>query len=232
MTSPDPSDPSVAQAVFGERLAEARRYADLLATDGVAHGHIGPREVDRLWDRHLVNSALVTDLLPVDAAVVDVGSGAGLPGIPMAIRRPDLRVTLVEPMARRVRFLTAAVEALDLAGQVTIVRGRADDDVVRNSAARSKWVVARAVAPLDRLVEWCLPLLATDGKLLAMKGRSVQDEIDRCRTRLRQLGARVEVTQELGAESEGEPTWIVTVGRDGEAGSRRHSRRGDRRGAR
>ncbi len=153
-------------------------YAELLAGIGTAHGHLGPREVPRLWARHLLNCAVVTDLLPQGARVIDVGSGAGLPGIPMALRRPDLSAVLVEPMERRSRFLQECVAALGLADRVSVVRGRAEAAEVRSAVGLSAWVTARAVAPLDRLADWCLPLVAAGGRLLALKGASVRKEIE------------------------------------------------------
>lgn len=164
--------------MFGEQLPAAVAYAGLLAATGVAHGHLGPREVPRLWERHLLNCAVVTDLLPDGARVVDVGSGAGLPGVPMALRRPDLQVVLVEPMERRSLFLQHCVDTLELGDRVSVLRGRAENAEVRATVGPSTWVTARAVAPLERLAEWCLPLLEPGGRLLALKGASVRDEIE------------------------------------------------------
>lgn len=210
--TPEPPG-DAASAVFGHRLGTARRYATLLAGDGVAHGHLGPREVDRLWDRHLINSALVADLVPAGARVVDVGSGAGLPGIPMVIRRPDLRVDLVEPMRRRTEFLLRVVADLELAGQVRVVRGRADDSHINGLVGGADWVVARAVAPLDRLVRWTLPLLAPGGRLLALKGSSATAEVDEHRRAVTQAGGRqIEITQ-LGGTAGTTPTWVVSIQR-------------------
>src|SRR5689334_23096915 len=122
--------PDGAAALFGDRLDLATRYAHLLAAAGVERGLIGPREVPRLWERHLVNCALPTDLFPTESRVVDVGSGAGLPGLVMAIRRPDLRDDLVESLERRTTFLTEAIDSLGLVGQIRVVRGRAEDRAV------------------------------------------------------------------------------------------------------
>jgi 16S rRNA (guanine527-N7)-methyltransferase len=205
--------PALAGELFGERLALAETYAARLAGDGTTRGLIGPREVDRLWDRHLLNSAVLCDLIPTGARVVDVGSGAGLPGLPMAIRRPDLRVDLVEPMRRRVEFLLEVVTQLDLSATVRVLRGRADDPAVIEAAGTSDWVVARAVAPLDRLVAWCLPLLSSGGRLLALKGASAADEVARCRAEMRRLGAAAIDVQELGAGVLTVPTHVVVVGR-------------------
>jgi 16S rRNA (guanine527-N7)-methyltransferase len=137
---------------------------------------IGPRELPRLWERHLLNSAAIASLVPAGARVVDVGSGAGLPGIPLALARPDLTVTLLEPLARRVAFLTECVDRLGLE-RVTVVRGRAEEGPVRRELGGADVVTARAVAPLDRLAGWCLPLLRPGGLLLAMKGSTAAEEL-------------------------------------------------------
>jgi 16S rRNA (guanine527-N7)-methyltransferase len=172
----DPVVPPEAAAVFGPALDQARAYARLLATDGTVRGLIGPREVPRLWDRHLLNSAAIATLVPPGARVVDVGSGAGLPGIPLALVRPDLAITLLEPLARRVAFLDECVDRLGLA-HVTVVRGRAEEGPVLRSLGGADVVTARAVAPLDRLAGWCLPLLRVGGQLLALKGSSAAEEL-------------------------------------------------------
>jgi 16S rRNA (guanine527-N7)-methyltransferase len=187
VSAPDPDEN--AREIFGVRLPLAVAYAQRLATNGVDRGLLGPRETDRIWPRHLVNSALVADLIPAGAAVVDVGSGAGLPGIPLAIRRPDVTLELVEPIMRRTEFLTAVVLELGLAEQVRVIRGRADDPQVQATIGAASWLVARAVAPLDRLVKWCLPLLAPRGTLLAIKGRSAAEE-----------AARLQASQPAGVE--------------------------------
>lgn len=179
--------PAVATAVFGAQLDAARAYAQLLARDGVRRGLIGPREVDRLWERHLLNSAAVGELLRQGEAVVDVGSGAGLPGIPLALARPDLRVTLVEPMLRRTEFLREAVEALGL--DVAVVRGRAEEPGVRERVGGADAAVSRAVAPLDKLTRWCLPLVHPGGRMLAMKGERATDEVEEQRRVMGSLGA-------------------------------------------
>ena len=224
MTAPQPPTrrarsvaPPAATALFGDRLHLAHRYAARLTGDGVLRGLIGPREAERIWERHLLNSAILTDLLPADARVVDVGSGAGLPGIPMALRRPDLTMDLVEPMQRRVTFLSEVVAELGLGGSVQVVRGRADDAEVARRVGRADWVVARAVAPLDRLVRWCLPLLSAHGRLLALKGAGGVQEAARHDQAVRRLGARVVGLEQLGEETLGELTWVVVVERAGRA---------------
>jgi 16S rRNA (guanine527-N7)-methyltransferase len=167
-----------------DRLPLAERYAELLATDGVVRGLIGPREAPRLWDRHLVNCALLADLVPEGVTVCDIGSGAGLPGLVLAIARPDLRVTLVEPLLRRTTFLEEAVADLGL-DTVEVVRGRAD---ALHGRRRFAVVTSRAVAPLDRLLAWSMPLVEPTGALVAMKGSSATDEIEAARPVLSGMG--------------------------------------------
>jgi 16S rRNA (guanine527-N7)-methyltransferase len=216
-----PAPPPTAASVFGPRLPMAEAYADRLAGDGVVRGLIGPREVPRLWDRHLLNSAVLTELLPDGDRVADVGSGAGLPGLVMAIRRPDLRVVLIEPMQRRVEFLAEVVDTLGLAEQVRVVRGRAEEPRVRAEAGDLDSVVARAVAPLDRLVKWCLPLVPPGGRLLALKGARAGAEAGEHRSALRRAGAGGVSVQMLGAGVLEEPTWVVVVERAAASTARR-----------
>jgi 16S rRNA (guanine527-N7)-methyltransferase len=193
-TAGDP--PDAARAVFGSGLALAQRYADWLAGVGIQRGLLGPREQSRVWERHVLNCAVLTDLIPADVRVVDVGSGAGLPGVPIAIRRPDLTVDLVEPMQRRSTFLAEVVRELDLGDTVRVVRGRAEEPETIRAVGDASWAVARALAPLDRLARWCLPLLRPGGTLVALKGKTVSDEVTEHRETLHRLGAasvRVEV---------------------------------------
>jgi 16S rRNA (guanine527-N7)-methyltransferase len=180
--------PAIAHYVFGERLPMAVKLAQLLGTAGLDRGLLGPRELPRLWDRHLLNCAVLADLLPTRARVVDVGSGAGLPGLVLAVRRPDLRVELVESLQRRVAFLDEAVARLGLEDAVRVVRGRAEDAGTIEAVGEVAWVTARAVAPLDRLVKWCLPLLHAGGTLLAVKGAQADDELATHRTAIRRAG--------------------------------------------
>jgi 16S rRNA (guanine527-N7)-methyltransferase len=205
--------PPPAAGVFGNRLDLAVRYAELLATDGVVRGLIGPREVARLWDRHLLNSAVVTDLVPAGARVVDVGSGAGLPGLPMALRRPDLSLDLVEPMLRRTQFLTEMVTELGLGSAVRVSRGRADDPAVLAMVGSADWIVARAVAPLDRLVRWCLPLLRPGGRLLALKGARAAAEVTEHRRLIGRLGGEEIEVLRVGEEWPEAATWVVSLRR-------------------
>ncbi|KQY30704.1 MULTISPECIES: 16S rRNA (guanine(527)-N(7))-methyltransferase RsmG [Nocardia] len=176
-----PSDeqepPAAAARVFGDRLDTARRYYAALATAGVERGLIGPREVPRLWERHILNCAVIGELIDEGASVVDIGSGAGLPGIPLAIARPDLRITLVEPLLRRTIFLSEFIEEAGL--DVTVVRGRAEQSGVIKEAGGADVVTSRAVAPLAKLAHWSLPLLRDHGRMLALKGTSAAEELER-----------------------------------------------------
>jgi 16S rRNA (guanine527-N7)-methyltransferase len=165
-----------AAAIFGSRIDLARRYAELLAGPGVERGLLGPREIGRLWDRHLLNSAVVGELLDQGERVIDIGSGAGLPGIPLAIARPDLEVVLLEPMLRRSEFLTEAVAELGL--PIEVVRGRAEDPWVRDQFGSRDVAVSRAVAALDKLVKWSMPLLRQDGRMVAIKGERAPEEVE------------------------------------------------------
>ncbi|MEY3733121.1 MAG: hypothetical protein RL347_480 [Actinomycetota bacterium] len=173
------------------------RYGELLATAGVERGLIGPREVPRLWDRHLLNCAVAVPLVPEGADVIDVGSGAGLPGLVWAITRPDLRVICLEPLQRRAAFLEEAVTTLNLGERVQVVRARAED-IVRGrgpvTSLRAQVVTARAVAPMERLAGWTVPLVKPDGELLALKGRSAAEEVQASAAVLERLGiVRVEI---------------------------------------
>lgn len=189
VATPVEGTPHYAGELFGARLPLAERFAQLLCGDGVRRGLVGPREPSRIWARHIANCAVVTELIPLRSRVVDVGAGAGLPGLAIAVRRPDVRVDLVEPLLRRVEFLHDTVAALRLGDQVRVVRGRADEPAVIKTVTGAAVVTARAVAPLNRLVPWCLPLMAADGLLVLIKGRSAADEVSRHRDALRHAGA-------------------------------------------
>jgi 16S rRNA (guanine527-N7)-methyltransferase len=164
-----------ATAIFGPRLGVAQRYAELLAGAGVERGLLGPREVGRLWDRHLLNSAAVGELLDPGERVIDIGSGAGLPGIPLAIARPDLGIVLLEPLLRRSEFLAEVVAELGLT--VEVVRGRAEEPWVRDQFGGQDAAVSRAVAALDKLTKWSMPLLQPGGRMLAIKGERAPEEV-------------------------------------------------------
>jgi 16S rRNA (guanine527-N7)-methyltransferase len=169
----EPIADAVVAEWFGAAAPLAIRYVDMLTTDGVRRGLLGPREVPRIWSRHVLNCVVIHPLLAPGTTVGDIGSGAGLPGIVLAIARPDLAVTLIEPLLRRSSFLERATAALELPN-VTVVRARAEDLA---GTARYDYVVARAVAPLDRLARWALPLCTAGGEVVAIKGNSARDEL-------------------------------------------------------
>ncbi len=210
---------SVAQ-VFGERAGLAESYREALATDGVIRGLIGPREVPRLWVRHVLNCAVLGELVVADESVVDVGSGAGLPGIPLAIARPDVRVTLVEPLLRRSVFLQEIVDSLGL-DNVTVIRGRAEEGNVVKAAGSADVVTSRAVAPLEKLARWSLPLVRVGGRMLALKGSSAAEEIDRDRAVLARLGAGKLAVVECGAAVLPAATVVVRAERVAQHGRRK-----------
>ena len=200
--------PDAARGVFpSARVPLIERYAELLATDGVVRGLIGPREAPRLWDRHLLNCAVLGELVPAGATLCDIGSGAGLPGLVLAIARPDVRMTLVEPLLRRTTFLAEVVDRLQL-DNVEVARGRAESLHGRRTF---DVVTSRAVAPLDRLLGWSMPLVAPDGTLLAMKGASVTEEVEAARPVLRELGCTDPEISVLGAERLETPTYALRV---------------------
>jgi 16S rRNA (guanine527-N7)-methyltransferase len=216
-----PAPPAVAGAVFGESLTRMAKYAELLATDGVVRGLIGPHEVARLWDRHLLNCAVVSELIDPGLAVVDVGSGAGLPGIVLAVLRPDLRVTLVESLARRVAFLEECRDALQLT-TLSVLRGRAEEPAIVSRLTPVDVVTARAVAPLDRLAKWCMPLLGPGGRLLAIKGESAAREVDEYRTVVARAGGDITLRR-CGVGLVEPPATVIEVTR--RAGGREGRRR-------
>lgn len=219
-----PQPGPAAGAVFGDRLPLARRFAEHLVTSGVERGLIGPREASRVWDRHLLNCAVVAELVPVGVRLVDVGSGAGLPGIPLALARPDLGIVLVEPLARRVDWLREVVADLGVA--VEVERGRAEENMVRRRWEGADVVTARAVAPLERLARWCLPLLRPGGLLLAVKGVSATEEVERDAAAVRGLGGGPPRIERCGTGIIDPPSTVVVV----ERGTGRPDRSGRRRG--
>lgn len=215
--------PAVARALFGDRLGPARRYAALLADTGVAYGLIGPKEGNRVWERHLLNCAVLSELIEPDARVLDLGSGAGLPGIPLALVRPDLEVVLLEPLARRVDWLRGVLDDLEL--PVVVVRGRAEDAAIRRRWGGADVVTARAVAPLARLAGWALPLLRSGGHLLAMKGESAHDEVIRDRAAVRGFGGSTPRVVQCGRTHVEPPTTVVIVEQSGRPANLRRARR-------
>lgn len=202
-----PTPPRLAAEIFGERLSLAVHYADLLVTTGIAHGLLGPREAPKVWERHIVNCAMVESLLPHRTRLVDIGSGAGLPGLALAIARPDLRITLVEPLARRADWLLNAVEKLGLT-QVTVQRARAEDLA---GLIQASVVTARAVAKIEQLVAWSWPLMPQGGRLLALKGQNAATELTEAQARLGQFGVVSSTVHSLGADVLDPPVRVIEV---------------------
>jgi 16S rRNA (guanine527-N7)-methyltransferase len=198
--------PGVAQ-IFGDRAVLAEQFAAILTDTGVSHGLIGPREVPRLWERHILNCAVIHPAIAKHQKVIDVGSGAGLPGLALAIARPDLELHLVEPMLRRTSWLSMATAELGLSN-VTVHRGRAHQFWGTLSAPV---VTARAVARLSDLATWCLPLLQPGGCLLALKGTSVAEELEEDRAVLRQHGSVDETIETFGSGVVDPETTVLRV---------------------
>jgi 16S rRNA (guanine527-N7)-methyltransferase len=204
VTSPTPAAVS---ELYGEALGTIEAYVSALSTRGVEWGLIGPREVPRLWERHILNSVAIAGLIGSGATVVDVGSGAGLPGIPLALLRPDLDVVLLEPKVRRADFLTQTVDELGIGDRVRVIRARAEEHRATYDVA-----TCRAVAPLGQLLGWTSRLFLPDGELLALKGASAEDEVTASRRELVRAGAVATVVS-VRAHEEAEPTYVVRVRR-------------------
>lgn len=196
-----------AESVFGDRLSLAERYVQHLATSGMERGLLGPREVPRLWSRHVLNCAVVANLIDKDAHVADVGSGAGLPGLTLALARADLELTLIEPLERRCIWLHEVVEDLGL-DNVTIMRGRAEQVVAHINA---DFATARAVSALTNLASLTIPLLHGKGTVLAIKGRSAAEEVDKAAKIIRRLGGKKTEVVTVGEDILDEPTTVVRI---------------------
>lgn len=203
------SDDAIAVRLYRDNYKTIRQYVDILVSRGVDWGLIGPREIGRLWERHILNSIALESLIPEGCRVADVGSGAGLPGIPLAILRPDLEMILIEPMLRRSNFLTEALDELGLDDRVTVVRGRAEDADLHVDV-----VVSRAVAKLATLINWTADLIVDSGSLLALKGQSADDEVVKAKKELskRRLSAEVLL---IRADPASDVTRAVRVRRTG-----------------
>lgn len=189
-----------------------RAYAEILATTGIQRGLIGPREVERLWERHILNCAVVAQAVPRGTTVLDIGAGAGLPGLVWALARPDLTVVCLEPLLRRATFLTETVQALDLTDRVRVVRGRAED-LAGNPDIVCPVTTARAVAPLERLVGWALPLTSPNGELLALKGSSAAEEVSAASGVITAAGGGDVRIEEFGTGIVDPPTRVVRIRR-------------------
>ena len=206
-----PPPPEAANAIFGPRLNLAQHYVELLAGTGVVWGLLGPHEIDRIWERHLLNCAAVAELLKPGERVADIGSGAGLPGLALAIAEPGLEVVLIESMLRRSEFLRMAVAELGVG--VEVLRGRAEDPAVRERAGGCDAVVSRAVAPLDKVTRWSMALLRPGGRMLAIKGERAADELREHRRVMTSFGAADARLVECGVKQLSPPTTVVVARR-------------------
>ncbi|HEY2313843.1 MAG TPA: 16S rRNA (guanine(527)-N(7))-methyltransferase RsmG [Streptosporangiaceae bacterium] len=235
---PVSSAAALAAAMFGDTLPQAEKYAALLTGSGVERGVVGPAEADKIWDRHLLNSGALARLIPAKCTLVDLGSGAGLPGIVLAILLPGAKVTLLEPLARRVEFLEECIDVLGLAN-TQVVRGRAEDLAGRMLA---DVVTSRAVAPLDKLAGLSVGLARPGGRVLAIKGSSAEAELVRARPVLARLGVTDARVVQVGGAGGGVTATVVTftapehrssgAGSGGRAAARSDSRPGGRPGSR
>lgn len=201
------AEPKEAQIVFGDYIDKARKFFDLLVRDGDLLGLIGPRELPKLWTRHILNSAVVAELVPDAKLVADVGSGAGFPGIPMAIMKPTSHFVLIEPMERRSSWLSdVVVPELGLTN-VQVLRGRAEEAPLRNYDV----VTARAVSALPKLLRMLVPLAVQGGEILALKGSKAQDEIQESQSLVKKLKIATFEIVTAGEKVMQEPTTIVRV---------------------
>ena len=198
------AEPAAAVAIFGDQIDQARSFAQTLAGDSDELGLLGPRELDKLWSRHILNSAVVAELVSPGDKVADVGSGAGLPGIPMAIARPDAEFVLIEPMERRSNWMLEVVEHLGLKN-VRVLRSRAEDVTEQDFDI----VTARAVAALDKLLKMCVPLLKPGGALIALKGSKAAEEIANSKKLEKKLGISSFEILVCGEKFLPEPTSVV-----------------------
>jgi 16S rRNA (guanine527-N7)-methyltransferase len=196
-------EPAVAASVFGAGIGLARQYAQLLVRDGDLLGLLGPREMPKLWTRHILNSAVVSELVPDGASVADVGSGAGLPGIPMAIAQPNAHFTLIEPMERRSDWLLLVVSELGLKN-VSVLRARAEE-----VGEVYDLVTARAVSALPKLLRLTVPLTRHGGAIIALKGGKAQEEVEESRKLSKKLGIKGFELIHTGAQFLDEPTLVV-----------------------
>lgn len=197
------AEPASAALIFGDNIDRARRYFELLVRDGDLLGLLGPREMPKLWTRHILNSAVVTELVSPGVTVADVGSGAGLPGIPMALTQPKAQFTLIEPMERRSDWLKSAVAELQLEN-VRVLRARAEE-----VAEVFDLVTARAVSALPNLLKMCVPLTKHGGEVIALKGSKAADEITDSKKLQKKLGIESFEIVHVGGDFLTDPTLVV-----------------------
>lgn len=209
--APAPPIPPQAQEYLGAQAELMTHYVEALCSTGVSHGLLGPREVPRMWERHILNCAVVSDGLPNAALVADVGSGAGLPGLVLAIARPDISMTLIEPLLRRTTWLENVIDELVL-DNVRVIRARADEQWGKG---RYDVVTSRAVARIGELARWSLPLVREGGEMFALKGSSARQELDEDADVLRRLRVKEATVEEWGEGFVGQPTVTVRLRVDG-----------------
>jgi 16S rRNA (guanine527-N7)-methyltransferase len=198
------AEPESAKAIFGPQIDRARAFAQKLANDSDDLGLLGPRELDKLWSRHILNSAVVSETVQPGDHVADVGSGAGLPGIPMAIAMPEAHFVLIEPMERRSNWMLEVIEELGLTN-AEVRRARAEEV----TDLKFDIVTARAVAALDKLLRLCVPLLKPGGSLVALKGSKASEEIEAAKKLQKKLGIASFEIQICGEKFLAEPTSVV-----------------------
>jgi len=203
------ADSPEVQRYFGDAFPLVSRFAEMLHDQGELRGLIGPREVSRIWERHILNSAAVVQYLPTNATIADIGSGAGLPGIVIAAMLPDAQVLLIEPMERRCTWLNEVVDELELTN-VEVKRGRAEE---YHGAFQCEAVTSRAVAALEKLARMSLPLVERGGEMVVLKGRNVQQEIEPARKVLRKYKTEEPQVLEAFSVDGVEPTTVLRVRR-------------------
>ncbi|WP_246857748.1 16S rRNA (guanine(527)-N(7))-methyltransferase RsmG [Oerskovia sp. KBS0722] len=203
------ADSPEVRAYFGDAYPAVARFAEMLHDQGELRGLIGPREVPRIWERHILNSAAVVQFLPGEGTIADIGSGAGLPGIVIAAMRPGAQVLLIEPMERRCAWLSEVVDELELSN-VEVKRGRAEE---YHGAFQCEAVTSRAVAALEKLARMSLPLVERGGEMVVLKGRNVINEIEPARKVLRKYKTEEPEVLEASSVEGVEPTTVLRVRR-------------------
>lgn len=216
----DHPDPEGLATAFGPGAETIQQYVDILISRGVDHGLLGPREAARIWQRHILNCASIAPAFGAGQTVADIGSGAGLPGVVLAVARPDLHVTLIEPLLRRSTFLRSVVDELGL--EVEVRRARAEDLIGHEQYDA---VTARAVAPLARLSRWGLPLVRKGGYLVAMKGSSLESEIADAASTLREFHAGAVLIESYTVAGLDQPTVVVRIESSGATGGKKNRRK-------
>ena len=199
--------PDAALIIFGNRFNKAEKYAKILASSGLERGLIGPNEVHHIWNRHILNGVFIKELLNCNEQIIDLGSGAGIPGIPLALAREDIGITLIEPLLKRSKFLHEIVAKLDL--NVEIIRERIGN--IKHNKYLKKWdvVVSRAVAPLDKLTDWSIPLLQSNGRMISIRGKNSSIKLKTNQYILKTVDTMKIKTTKCGIQYLDSPTFVV-----------------------